>query len=97
MGWSELLQGSKYLSVACEYGITHPELVLVIGLMFLLLVNRKFRAALTLAFGVTLCFANYFVFTEYNFLTIPLVYAAGFAGVSIFLLLLLVYEFIHTA
>lgn len=97
MGWTELFHGSEYLSVACEYGVTHPELVLVAGLMFYLLVNRKFRAALTLTFGVALCFANYFVFTEYNTLMIPLVYAAGFAGVSIFLLLLLVYEFIHTA
>ncbi len=97
MGWTELFQGSEYLSVACEYGVTHPELVLVAGLMLYLLTHRKFRAALMLAFGAALCFANYYVFAEYNVLMIPLVYAAAFAGVSIFLLLLLVYEFIQSA
>ncbi len=86
----------NYLSSAYEYGVNHPEAVVFGGIMLLLLFRRKLKSALILAFGVALCFANYFVFTEYGIMTIPLAYAATFAGISIVLVLLLVYQFIQT-
>ncbi|UCD58126.1 MAG: hypothetical protein JSV16_03150 [Candidatus Hydrogenedentota bacterium] len=97
MGWAMQLLESRYLSEAYRYGTNYPEAVLVAGLLLFLVFHRKFRAALILAFGTALCFANYFVFAQYNFSTISLLYAVGFAGLSIFVLLLLAYQFLHSA
>lgn len=94
MGHIEL--ALEYLSGAYEYGVGHPEMVVFVGIMLLLLFRRKFKSALILAFGVALCFANYFVFAEYGIMTIPIAYAATFAGISIVLILLLIYQFIQT-
>ena len=86
----------KQISGAYGYGISHPEAVLLVGVLAFLLLRRKLKSALILAFGVALCFANYFVFAEFGVAAIPVSYAAGFAGISIVLVLLLVYQFIQT-
>jgi hypothetical protein len=75
----------------------YPEAVLTAAILGYLFVRGKVKSALILIFGSALCLANYFVFVEYTSLTIPLIYAAAFTGISIFLLLLLVYQFIHTS
>ncbi|RJP70783.1 MAG: hypothetical protein C4532_08870 [Candidatus Abyssobacteria bacterium SURF_17] len=97
MGWTLLENGSRYLSAGYSYGMGHPELVIVVGLLVYLLLRRRFQACLILTLGIALSFANYFVLVEYGFLAFPLVYSFGFAAVSIVLLVLLVYQFIHTA
>lgn len=88
---------TSYLSEAYRYGATHPGTVLFGFGLVLLLFRRKFKAALTLVFGVALCYANYFVFAEYTLLSLSLAYATAFAAVSIVLLLLLAFEFIQSA
>jgi hypothetical protein len=80
-----------------EHWKNYPEVVLLAGVMFFLILRRRFRASLLLAFGISLCFANYFLLRQYAFLAIPPLYAMGFGAVSIILLLLLLYQFIHTA
>jgi hypothetical protein len=76
---------------------SNSELALLAGSLAYLLIRGKMKSALILLFGVALCFANYFIFQEYSYLTIPLIYSVGFGGVSIFLLLLLVYQFLHSS
>jgi hypothetical protein len=83
--------GSVYV-----FGTSNSELALLVGSLGYLLIRGKMKSALILLFGVALCFANYFIFQEYHHLTIPLIYSVGFAGISIFLLLLLVYQFLHS-
>ena len=73
---------------------SYPEPVLLIVLLVFLIARGKMKSALLLLLGVALCFANYFIFTEYTAFSIPLVYAAVFAGVSIVLLLLLLHQLI---
>lgn len=97
MRWAIQFMDSEYLSSGYKYGMNHPEVVLLVGLMFFLLLRGKFRPALILAFGAALCLANVFIFAQYRFSAIPLAYAVCFAGISIVLLLLLVYQFIQTA
>jgi hypothetical protein len=82
--------------VIYTYSVTNPEVMAFVGILGFLLIRGKVKSALILIFGVALCFANYYMFLEYNYLTIPLIYAAGFAAISVVLLLLLVYQFIHT-
>ena len=94
-----MLQGqlSTVLTIAGKtytYCTSYPEPVLLIVLLVFLLARGKMKSALLLLLGVALCFANYFVFTEYIALSIPLVYAAVIAGVSIVLLLLLLHQLI---
>lgn len=83
--------------VIYNYTVFHPEMALIIAILLFLVLRGKVKSALILLFGVALCFANYFVFLEYNSFSIPLYYAAAFAGISVFLLLLLLHQFIHSS
>lgn len=73
-----------------------PELVLLVGFFFFLLLRGRFQAALLLAFGATLCFANYYLFVQSSIYSISLPYAFACAGVSIILILLIVYQILQT-
>lgn len=86
-----LKQFAKVYAIVAHY----PEVALLGGIVAFLLFRGKLKSALILLFGAALCLANYFIFVEYSSLTIPITYAVGFAGVSVFLLLLLVYQLIH--
>ncbi len=96
MGWSIVFECTKALSEAYRFCASHPEAVSLGGLMLFLILRHKLKAALILAFAVTLCFGNYFMFSEHHALALPIIYSAGLAGASIFLLLLLVYQFIDS-
>ncbi|MBI5117450.1 hypothetical protein HZA56_13315 [Candidatus Poribacteria bacterium] len=89
-GWQQLI--SFY-----EHWKNYPEGILLAGVMFFLILRRRFKASLILAFGIALCYANYYILKQHVFLAIPPLYAMGFGAVSIVLLLLLLYQFIHTA
>jgi hypothetical protein len=83
--------------VIYNYSAIHPEVALLVAILAFLVLRGKIKSALILLLGAALCLANYFIFLEYNSLSIPLYYAAAFAGISVFLLLLLVYQFIHSS
>ncbi len=97
MPWRALHAGWQQIVQFWGTWTNYPEAILLVGAMTLLLLRRKFKACLILAFGVILCFANYFILTEYASLAIPSHYAVGLGAVSVLLLLLLLYQFIHTA
>jgi hypothetical protein len=96
MLWMALNMGLERLTAIAERWRDYPEAVLLAGIMAFLLLRSKFRASLLLFFGIMLCFANYFVLKEQVFLLISPLYAVGFGAISVILLLLLLYEFIHT-
>jgi hypothetical protein len=75
----------------------YPEAVLVVGFLLFLLVRGKFHAALMLLLGITLCCANYYLFFQFSIYAISLPYAIVCAGVSIFLLILILYQLLQTA
>ncbi len=79
------------------FSATNPGISLLILILGYLLLRRKVKSALILLFGTALCLANYYIFSQMDTLAFPFTYTAAFAGVSIFLLLLLVYQLIHTS
>ena len=97
MGWVTKFLGSGFLSAAHKCALDYPEVILLAAVIVFLILKGRFRAILILGFGTTLCFANYFLFTQHRVYAIPLVYAVILAAVSIVVLLLLVVEFIQTA
>jgi hypothetical protein len=88
---------AEWFSAICTFFGRFPEAVLLVGFILFLLVREKFHAALMLVFGATLCFANYYLFSQYSISLISLPYAMAFAGISIFVLLLIVYQLVQTA
>jgi hypothetical protein len=91
---------TRFLSefgVIYSYCTVHPEVALLLAILVFLVLRGKVKSALILILGVALCFANYFIFLEYNSLSIPLYYAAAFGGISVFLLMLLLYQLIHSS
>ena len=97
MGWVSYLIDASRLVDAWSYAQEHPGMVLAVGAMVFFLLRGNLRATLILAFGVTLCWANYYIIAQQIIFAVPLVYAVGFAAVSTITLLLLVYQFIQTA
>lgn len=96
MFWMVWSLGLQNLTELYNHWTDYPETVLFLGVMVFLILRRNFRATLILAFGVALCYANYFVLKEYALLAIPPLYAVSFGAVSIVLLILLLFQFIHT-
>jgi hypothetical protein len=91
------ISSSEYVSLAYGFIERYPEAILLVGFLAFLLIQGKFHAALMLVFGITLCFANYYLFAQYAIYTFSLPYAVACACISVVLLVLIVYQLVQTA
>lgn len=83
-------------SASYNYAADHAEIVLLTGAILLLLLKGNVKASLILVFGGVLGYANYYVFSQQLYRIMPPIFAASFAAVSVVLLVLLVYQLIHS-
>ena len=88
---------SENVSLIYSFIERYPEAILLVGFFVFLLIQGKFHAALMLVFGVTLCFANYYLFAQYAIYSFSLPYAVACACISILLLMLILYQLVQTA
>lgn len=82
-------------STTYSYAADRAEIILLGTAILFLLLRRNLRGALTLGLGGALCYANYYMFSRHFYFTLPPAYSIGFAAVSTFLLVLVVYELIQ--
>ena len=97
MDWVTYILDACRSSWAYNYAADHPEVVVPAGIMLYLLLRRNVRSGLIIAFGMALCYANYYIFAQQIFFGVPILYTAAFAAISAIVLVLLVYQFIQTA
>lgn len=83
-------------SAPYTYAAEHAEFIIIVAGILFFLFRGNVKASLVLALAGVLCYANYYVFSQNLYLTMPPVYAASFAGISALVLVLLVYQLIHS-
>jgi hypothetical protein len=95
MDWVLGILDACQTSATYNYAADRAEIILLGAAILFLLLKKNFRGALTLGLGGALCYANYYMFSRQFYYTLPLSYSIGFAAVSSFLLILVVYDLIH--
>jgi hypothetical protein len=97
MDWVLGILNAYRVNATYNYAADHAEIVLFTGAILFLLMKKNFGGALTLGLGGALCYANYYMFSHQLYFTLPPEYSIGFAAVSSFLLVLVVYKLMHPA
>ena len=97
MEWvSHLLELLKY-SAPYQFTAQYPAVVIPAAVILLAVMHRNFKAGLTFAFAGVLCYANYYLFSQQLYATLPLLYTGAFAAISAISLVLIVFHLIQTA
>ncbi len=97
MDWVLGILDACMANTAYIYAANHAEIVLLGGAILFLLLRKNLGGALTLGLGGTLCYTNYYMFSHQLYFTLPPEYSIGFAALSGFLLVLVVYKLIHVS
>jgi hypothetical protein len=78
------------------YAAERAEIILLAGAVLFFVLKGNVKVALILAFAGVLGYANYYVFSQELYQTMPPIYAGSFAAASAIVLVLLVYQLIHS-